>query len=283
MLGRSRDAQIALLRSIAPNELRDALGGIYLRRRDLHAASDPPTIRTSFYWRCVQLMMISAAEKYEIVRCYEPSYGRLDVAEDSLLLWILTCEYSPLIFACMYEDPFASVYKLVSEDTIFLCLQRYYEWTSVSVPLSCAVCSRARVTAPVTRLMLSDVTDDFEVLRVDRPASLCLHAQDLDTELVHADPRVNGLMLDADGMELSNDDGRYLNICNDCLYDISRRRMPRYALANQLNRGYLPVTFEKLTWVEEMVCSIYRTNAVVTRLFHSSNERYPLVIHVPMR
>ncbi|KIO27385.1 hypothetical protein M407DRAFT_45631, partial [Tulasnella calospora MUT 4182] len=52
-----------------------------------------------------------------------------------------------------------------------------------------------------------------------------------------------------------------------------------FALANGLFRGTLPDRFQDLTWVEEMVCSIYRTTARVTRLYQSLNPADPLVFH----
>ena len=262
LFGRSAELQIAQLRSISASDLRAVLSRIYLRCRDPHPSSDPPAVRASFYRRCVQPMTFPTSDRYEIVRCYEPMYRRFEVSADSLVLWILSHKYSPLICNCMCKDQSLSVYKGVSEEVIRSCLQRYYERTAVTVPLLCAVCSRARVAAPVTKLVLGDVTDNFEILRIDRPVSVCLQADDLDVDLIHENPHVNGLMLDKAGMGVSSDWEGYLHICNDFLQGISQGRVPRYALANRLNRGHLPIEFDGLTWVGEMVCSIYRTNAI---------------------
>ncbi|KIO18773.1 hypothetical protein M407DRAFT_49732, partial [Tulasnella calospora MUT 4182] len=68
-------------------------------------------------------------------------------------------------------------------------------------------------------------------------------------------------------------------LCEDCRSTLRKGQMPRYALANALYRGHLPDEFEDLTWVEEMVCCIYRTTAHVTRLYQSSNPTDPLVFH----
>ncbi|KIO31008.1 hypothetical protein M407DRAFT_221469 [Tulasnella calospora MUT 4182] len=68
-------------------------------------------------------------------------------------------------------------------------------------------------------------------------------------------------------------------LCEDCRGSLSRRKVPRFALANELFRGTLPDRFQDLTWVEEMVCSIYRTTAHVTRLYQSLNPADPLVFH----
>ena len=247
LFGRSAEPQIAHLRSISASSLQAALSGIYLRCRDLHPSSDPPALRASFYRQCIQLMTFSTSHRYEIVRCYEPTYGRSEVSADSLMLWILSHEYSPLISSCMFEDQSASVYKGVSKEVIRCCLQRYYERTAVTVPSPCAVCSRARVAAPLTKLLLGDVTDNFEILRTDQPVSLCLQAADLDVDLIHEDPRVDRLMLDKAGMGVSSDGEGYLHVCNDCLQGIGQGRMPHYALANRLNRGHLLIEFDGLT------------------------------------
>jgi hypothetical protein len=55
--------------------------------------------------------------------------------------------------------------------------------------------------------------------------------------------------------------------------------VPRLALANNLYRGQLPDEFKDLTWVEEMVCSIYRNIAHITRLFNSTADDQPTVLH----
>ncbi|KAH7904302.1 hypothetical protein BJ138DRAFT_1138568 [Hygrophoropsis aurantiaca] len=55
--------------------------------------------------------------------------------------------------------------------------------------------------------------------------------------------------------------------------------MPRLALANNLYRGSLPIEFQDLTWVEEMVCALYRTTAHVTRLFKSTDPAVPKIMH----
>ncbi|KAG8971978.1 hypothetical protein FRC05_010513 [Tulasnella sp. 425] len=68
-------------------------------------------------------------------------------------------------------------------------------------------------------------------------------------------------------------------LCEDCNSMLGKGRMPRFALANGLYRGILPDEFKDLTWVEEMVCSVYRTTAHVTRLYQSTSPSDPLVFH----
>ncbi|KAK0467380.1 hypothetical protein IW261DRAFT_1306635, partial [Armillaria novae-zelandiae] len=60
-----------------------------------------------------------------------------------------------------------------------------------------------------------------------------------------------------------------LNVCHACEARLKRGCLPMYSLRNHLFRGSLPEQFHDLTWVEEMVCSIYRCTCHVTRLFPS--------------
>ncbi|KZT34535.1 hypothetical protein SISSUDRAFT_962634, partial [Sistotremastrum suecicum HHB10207 ss-3] len=69
-----------------------------------------------------------------------------------------------------------------------------------------------------------------------------------------------------------------VRVCGDCKGSLLKKKMPRFALANNLYRGHLPEDLRDLTWVEEMVCAIYRTTAHVSRMYENSNgsERNPL-------
>ena len=57
------------------------------------------------------------------------------------------------------------------------------------------------------------------------------------------------------------------------------RHPERLSLKNRLYRGRLPDEFADLSWIEEMVCAIYRASAYVTRLYHSDDPRNPYVFH----
>ena len=58
-------------------------------------------------------------------------------------------------------------------------------------------------------------------------------------------------------------------------YDI----LPKLSLANNLFRGVLPKEFRDITWIEEMVCTIYCNSAHVTRLYQSSDPTQLRVFH----
>ncbi|TRM62200.1 hypothetical protein BD626DRAFT_404200, partial [Schizophyllum amplum] len=93
-------------------------------------------------------------------------------------------------------------------------------------------------------------------------------------------------MLDRDAVflnspsHLPDDDipaGPSISLCSECRNSLLAGKLPRFALANMLYRGHLPPDLLDITWIEEMVCSLYRTTAHVTRLFQSSDERAPRV------
>jgi hypothetical protein len=89
----------------------------------------------------------------------------------------------------------------------------------------------------------------------------------------------DGLMLDKNGVVVSTSSQAKLNVCRECCASLKRNKVPRLALANNLYRGALPDQFRDLTWVEEMVCAIYRNTAHITRLYGSSDPAQPTVLH----
>ncbi|KAF8525305.1 hypothetical protein JB92DRAFT_2635616, partial [Gautieria morchelliformis] len=68
-------------------------------------------------------------------------------------------------------------------------------------------------------------------------------------------------------------------LCPDCHSSLTHEKVPRFALKNDLYSGHLPEEFMDLTWVEEMVCSLYRNTAHVMRLYDSSDPAQPRVFH----
>jgi hypothetical protein len=55
--------------------------------------------------------------------------------------------------------------------------------------------------------------------------------------------------------------------------------LPKYALKNNFHRGFLPPDLSDITWVEEQVCALYRSMAIVTRLYGSDDASQPHVFH----
>ncbi|KAF8577717.1 hypothetical protein K439DRAFT_1649016 [Ramaria rubella] len=93
------------------------------------------------------------------------------------------------------------------------------------------------------------------------------------------DDVLDGLMLARDGLEPISDGGTRVFLCPECYASLNRSSIPHLSLKNRLYRGILPDQFTDLTWVEEMVCSIYRNTAHVTRLYESIDASQPHVFH----
>jgi hypothetical protein len=92
-------------------------------------------------------------------------------------------------------------------------------------------------------------------------------------------PPIDGLMLCKEGIVSTSNANAVLQFCTECLSLLCSRKLPRFALANKLYRGMLPNEYIDLTWVEEMVCAIYRNTAHVTRLYGSLDPAQPTVLH----
>ncbi|KAK0441718.1 uncharacterized protein EV420DRAFT_1219265, partial [Desarmillaria tabescens] len=60
-------------------------------------------------------------------------------------------------------------------------------------------------------------------------------------------------------------------ICMYCENMLKDGHLPKYAIRNQLFRGALPAYFKDITWVEEMVCSVYRCTMHVSQLYGSAD------------
>lgn len=87
-------------------------------------------------------------------------------------------------------------------------------------------------------------------------------------------------MLDKKGVIHSTSVGSTaLNVCVDCHCLLSSNKLPHFALADSLYHGHLPEYFQDLTWVEEMVCSIYHNTAHVTQLYDLSDSSQPRLCH----
>ncbi|KAI6167448.1 hypothetical protein EDD17DRAFT_1773806 [Pisolithus thermaeus] len=61
--------------------------------------------------------------------------------------------------------------------------------------------------------------------------------------------------------------------------DLSKEKIPCFALTNGLYCSQFPDMFTDLTWVEEKICAIYCTTAHITCLFHSADLSQPKVFH----
>ena len=165
--------------------------------------------------------------------------------------------------------------QVVQKDIVHKCLGSYYkgsQWTTLPV---CCVCLRRQHDIEMHDIVVpanEELPGYLSILHSDNES---LHPDD---EPQFVDPRLNGLLLDPDGLQV-NEEHTTLHVCSPCNGYLPRSLMPRYALANKLYRGCLPKEFQDLTWIEERVCAKYSNTAVVTRIYQSSDPSQPTVFH----
>ena len=143
------------------------------------------------------------------------------------------------------------------------------------MPPVCCVCSRRQHSVETHNIVLNadaDLPEYFSILRNN--CGSCF----TDGEFRFTDPRLNGLVLDPDGVHIDELQTR-LCVCHPCKGYLPRSLMPCFALANKLYCGHLPEEFQDLTWIEERVCAKYSNTAVVTCLYQSLDPSQPAVFH----
>jgi len=166
--------------------------------------------------------------------------------------------------------------QVVPQHVIVDCCRNYFNGTIWTKPQTCAVCARARTGAKPKLLLLPFTDGSLPLLNVLHiPATSPLHDTD---PFLFQHPALNNIMLTSDGIH-SVEGGVKICVCYDCYTPLSATpsRVPKFALKNNLYRGSLPFHLADLTWVEEQVCALYRSTALVTRLYGSDDPCQPHV------
>ena len=160
----------------------------------------------------------------------------------------------------------------------------YYLGSQWMIPLTCAVCAQQSEGVDIHSFNVSP--DTYSTLHLD----LLVVKQDFTVQGCELDCCNNKFeyvvdilknhLLTKEGIDLNGlESVPQIQLCQFCHSDLQQNRLPKYALANDLYRGILPAEFDDLTWVEEMVCSLYRNTAHVTRLYQSTDPKQPKVFH----
>ncbi|KAG1829117.1 hypothetical protein EV424DRAFT_461362 [Suillus variegatus] len=171
---------------------------------------------------------------------------------------------------------------VVSQKTVYSCLNNYFQASEWSEPPVCAVCGRYQRDCVVVTFTATDAPSfHLETLRVtDRFIIQKCVVQGLSAAFSFDCPIIDGLMLERAGIVDCSSDCVRLFLCSSCRTSLSKPdKVPRFALANNLYRGQLPLHLQDISWVEEKVCAIYCVTAHVTRLFQSSDPAQPKVFH----
>lgn len=171
-------------------------------------------------------------------------------------------------------EPVSDWPQLVPKHTIMKCCRNYYEGTKWLQPQACAVCDRAQHGAKMLTHLVpsSDLTFPLlDILRISHLSPL------FDTpRFQFGHTLLDNIMLSSAGI-VKVDGGFKLNVCDQCNTPLMKnpQQLPKFALKNNLYRGELPDHLLDLTWVEEQVCALYRSTAIVTRLYGSDDPAQP--------
>lgn len=123
---------------------------------------------------------------------------------------------------------------IVPKQTIFGCLNHYYEGTKWSDPPVCAVCAQYQLDANNFDL-LSDSSLDLDclILKDEFVIRKCI-IQSLSTRFSFVNPVLNGLMLNQHGVVRDDHQSAEIKICSECHHALNKKSVPRFALANGL-------------------------------------------------
>jgi len=170
--------------------------------------------------------------------------------------------------------------QLIPDDVKLSCMRDMYEGMKWSKPKVCAVCARARMGVEI--YSVTSASDDthcsfwshFDLLTVNKEVFSLIPA----FEYTYGCPQIDGHFLERAGFTVFYDHDSSatasLQVCGDCYSAVCRNVMPQFALANFLFRGSLPERFKDVTWIEERLCALHVSTAMVTRLFnHADNPR----------
>ena len=123
---------------------------------------------------------------------------------------------------------------------------------------SCAekVCARDALNNPVADL-------DLDILR---NPSISSGQISMDPPLPYTEGPLTGILVDPTGVHCDEDGTLYLSLCPPCRSALSRRKLPRFALANLNVIGAVPPELESLTLVEELIISRCRAKLCIMKL-----------------
>lgn len=102
----------------------------------------------------------------------------------------------------------------------------------------CAVCGQYQRDAEAYDLMSGLVRLDLDILRLRDQFIIekCI-VQHLSPRFNYNNPHLDGFMLAYDGVLSDQENSGRINICRECFAALSKKKVPRFALANGLFRG----------------------------------------------
>ena len=173
--------------------------------------------------------------------------------------------------------------QLVSESIILECLSDYRKGTVWKSPPVCAACGQIKDCGHILLEVPGMTSGPPEVLKLLKNNNAWI-LQHEPNALLYESQHLNGLLLDQLGIQKKTGNTKNtcdvtVTLCTHCYESLKKKKIPKFSLVNNLYRGKLCEEFKDLTWIEEMVCAIYRNTAHVTRLYGSSDPKQPTVLH----
>ena len=122
----------------------------------------------------------------------------------------------------------------------------------------CASCSTKYSAKDFVTVSTSDI-DLHSVLQIP------VERADRRIDMLSHGPLAN-LLLDPKGVLDGTAADSSITLCHDCHYSLTRKRMPKFALANHLNVGEIPDVLRGLSAVEESMIALCRSRCIMVQL-----------------
>lgn len=225
--------------------------------------------------RRAEVASSSVSELTEDLYCICPHRSLPCLPHPDLMVDVLTQEFGDDVVSGLiiprHTDSLGSWPTMISDDVKLACLHSHWKNTIYTPPCPCCVCDRAVFGNSISSFDCASsefVSLPWHILKNDNDFLSSHFSFDYNI------PCVLGCVLLPSGIH-STACGTTADICSDCIGPLSKGSLPKFALANGLFRGTLPAEFKDLTWVEEMVCSLCKSSALIACLYGSSDPRNP--------
>jgi hypothetical protein len=144
--------------------------------------------------------------------------------------------------------------NVIPDDTILGCCQDYYNATVWTSPPVCVACTRRHASRDHFDVFTEpnpQAPCNLELLRLTDPFIIrnCI-VQRNSNEFLFDNIALDGLMLSREGVHRLPDGRSKVTLCGECHSALTRGKIARFSLKNDLYRGHLPDEFKDLTWVE---------------------------------
>jgi hypothetical protein len=146
-----------------------------------------------------------------------------------------------------------------------------FRTTTSSIALKTVTCASCAEKVRVRDSSNSLGTDlDLDILR--RPLPISSDQTDRVPPLPYTEGPLAGTPVDPPGVCHDEDGALCLSLCTHCRRALSRRKLPRFALANLNVIGTVPLELESLTLVEELIIARCRAKMCIVKLQDYSDD-----------